>query len=56
MKLTPDTLATIFGSASAIAQVLGQTGVVDQTTATALSAIAIALLGWVSNKPKVPVS
>jgi uncharacterized membrane protein len=52
MKLTPDTLATIFGSVSAIAQMLGQTGVVNQPTAGTISAIAIALLGLVSNKPK----
>lgn len=52
MKLSPDTLATIFGAASAISQVLGQSGVIDQTTAGTISAIAIALLGWISNKPK----
>lgn len=52
MRLNSDTLATIFGATSAIAQLLGQSGVLDPTTSNTVSAIAIALLGWVSNKPK----
>lgn len=52
MKLTPDTLATIFGTAAAVAQVLGQSGIINQPTSTAISSVAIALLGWISNKPK----
>lgn len=56
MKLTSDTLATIFGVVSATAQLLGQAGVLNQPTSTAISAVAIALLGLVTNKPKDIVS
>jgi hypothetical protein len=52
MKLTPDTLATIFGSVPVIAQGLGQAGIISQPTANAISTFSIALLGFVSNKVK----
>lgn len=50
MKLTPDTLATIFGSVSAASQILGEVGALNKVTAGTISAIAIALLGYFSNK------
>lgn len=50
MKLTPDTLATLFGSVSAVSQILGEMGTLDKATAGTISAIAIALLGYFSNK------
>lgn len=56
MKLNSDTIATIFGAIAASAQLLGQSGVIDPTTSGTISAIAIALLGWISNKPKTSLN
>jgi hypothetical protein len=52
MKLTPDNLATFFGAAAALAQGLGQAGIISTGTAGTASAVFIGLLGWISNKNK----
>lgn len=52
MKLTPDNLATLFGAAAAIAQVLGQSGIVSTSVSTPISAVFVGLLGWITNKNK----
>lgn len=50
MKLNTDSLTTIFGLVASAAQFLGQFGVINQPTSGAISAIAVALLGYFSNK------
>ncbi|MBW4667196.1 MAG: hypothetical protein KME60_07075 [Cyanomargarita calcarea GSE-NOS-MK-12-04C] len=49
MKVNTNTLASIFGSIAGVAQVLGQTGVISKDVATSVSAIAVVLLGFVTN-------
>jgi hypothetical protein len=51
MKITTDTLASIFGTVAGLAQIAGQTGIINQQLATSISSVAVILLGIVTNKP-----
>ena len=51
MKITTDTLASIFGAVAGAAQIAGQAGVINQQVASSISSVAVILLGLVSNKP-----